>query len=71
VQVRAPAGTRLDLSELEARLLPLGAVRRNPYLLCFAAPEGELVVFEDGRAIVKGTDDAARARALYARYVGS
>jgi adenylyltransferase/sulfurtransferase len=71
VQVRAPAGTRLDLPELEARLRPLGPVSRNPYLLRFAAPEGELVVFEDGRAIVKGTGDAARARALYARYVGS
>lgn len=71
VQVRAPAGARLDLSELEARLRPLGLVSRNAYLLRLAAPEGELVVFEDGRAIVKGTDDLARARALYARYVGN
>ncbi len=71
VQVRAPAGTRLDLAELEERLRPLGSVSRNPYLLRFLAPEGELVVFEDGRAIVKGSDDPARARALYARYVGN
>jgi adenylyltransferase/sulfurtransferase len=30
----------------------------------------ELTVFPDGRAIIKGTDDLARARTLYARYVG-
>jgi adenylyltransferase/sulfurtransferase len=31
----------------------------------------ELVVFGDGRAIVKGVSDAAQARSVYARYVGS
>jgi len=31
----------------------------------------ELTVFADGRAIVKGTTDAGRARSIYARYVGS
>ena len=38
----------------------------------FRAPGTELVVFEDGRAIVKGVKRARRAaRSLYARYVGS
>ena len=37
----------------------------------FAAPEAELVVFRDGRAIVKGVRDTAQARSLYAKYVGS
>ena len=30
----------------------------------------ELTVFSDGRAIVKGTEEPARARSIYARYVG-
>jgi len=30
-----------------------------------------MAVFADGRAIVKGVADAARARALYAQYIGS
>jgi hypothetical protein len=30
----------------------------------------ELTVFRDGRAIVKGTTDLPRARAVYARFVG-
>ena len=31
----------------------------------------ELTVFEDGRAIVRGTEDAGRAKSIYSRYVGS
>jgi adenylyltransferase/sulfurtransferase len=71
VQVRPPAGTRIDLSALAARLSPLGEVKANEYLLRFTAEGRELAVFEDGRAIVKGVDDLAAARALYARYIGS
>jgi adenylyltransferase/sulfurtransferase len=71
VQVRAPRGTRIDLETLAARLSPAGRVTANDYLVRFAAPDGELVVFADGRAIVKGVKDASQARGLYAKYVGS
>jgi hypothetical protein len=30
----------------------------------------DLVVFGDGRAIVKGVKDAAEARSVFSRYVG-
>jgi adenylyltransferase/sulfurtransferase len=71
VQVRPEATARLDLSALAARLAPSGEVRANEYLVRFRAPEAELVVFEDGRAIVKGVSEPSRARSLYAKYVGS
>jgi adenylyltransferase/sulfurtransferase len=71
VQVRPDGGTRLDLRALADRLAPAGEVRANAYLVRFRAPEAELVVFEDGRAIVKGVSEPARARTLYAKYVGS
>lgn len=71
VHLRSAAGTRLDLTGLQQRLQGLGPIVRNPYLLRFQAPEAELVVFEDGRAIVKGVQDTARARALFSRYVGN
>jgi molybdopterin-synthase adenylyltransferase len=60
----------LDLQELRARLEPLGEVRANEFALRFAVDAYELTIFPDGRAIVKGTDDTAIARSLYARYVG-
>ena len=71
VQVRAPRGTRVDLRALAARLAPAGTVTANEHLVRFVGGDGELVVFADGRAIVKGVKDAAQARGLYAKYVGS
>lgn len=60
----------LDLSELRRSLEPLGEVRSNDYAVCFRCAPHEMTIFNDGRAIVKGTDDIALARSLYARYVG-
>jgi adenylyltransferase/sulfurtransferase len=71
VQVRPPRGAALDLEALAARLAALGRVQRNEHLLRFSGTEAELVVFRDGRAIVKGVQDPAEARSLYARYVGA
>ena len=60
----------LDLSALRQSLEPLGEVRANDYAVRFRCPPHEITVFNDGRAIVKGTDDVALARSLYARYIG-
>lgn len=70
VQIRPAAPAALDLGALAARLEAVGDVLFNEHLVRFRSPEGELVVFRDGRAIVKGARDAAAARGLYARYVG-
>ncbi len=61
----------VDLVEMEARLRPHGAVRRNEMLLRFERGEHTLTLFADGRAIIQGTSDVAVARSLYARFVGS
>ena len=71
VQVRPPRGTHIDLPELARRLAGVGQVRANEYLLRIDSDDAEIVVFSDGRAIVKGVSDAAQARTLYAKYVGS
>jgi len=63
-------GAAVDVHALAARLRGAGDVVANAHLVRFRAPEAELVVFADGRAIVKGTADPARARAVLARYVG-
>ena len=69
VQVHESERT-LDLAVLEQRLAPLGEVRANEFALRFAVPPYEMTIFPDGRAIVKGTADAAVARSLYAKYLG-
>jgi adenylyltransferase/sulfurtransferase len=71
VQVRVPRETRVDLPALAARLAGVGEVTENEYLVRFVSAEAELVVFADGRAIIKGVRDVTQARSVYARYVGS
>jgi adenylyltransferase/sulfurtransferase len=71
VQVHPGAGAGADLAALEVRLRATGAVLRNPFLVRAEIEGLTIAVFADGRAIVTGTDDPARARSLYDRYVGS
>jgi adenylyltransferase/sulfurtransferase len=71
VQVSPPRPTRLNLDALSERLRALGEVKANEYLLRFRAGDYELTVFQDARSIVRGTDDVATARSLYAKYVGT
>jgi adenylyltransferase/sulfurtransferase len=71
VQIAPPVATRIDLAALKSRLSSLADVKQNEYLVRFTADGREMTVFADGRAIIKGIDDIAAARSLYARYVGS
>ena len=62
----------LDLAALGARLGPsVESVRQNEFLLRFRVPPYEMTVFADGRAILKGSQDPAVARSLYARFIGA
>ncbi len=70
VQVTPRPALELDLGSLAERLSDVGLVSANEYLLRLEAEGAQLTVFSDGRTIVKGTSDPARARALFARYVG-
>lgn len=60
----------VDLAELAERLKPLATVRSNDFAVRASIDDLELTVFPDGRAIIKGTQDPAVARSVYARYVG-
>jgi adenylyltransferase/sulfurtransferase len=73
VQVSPQQRTSLVFEDLASKLKDVGEMRYNAYLLRFAPRDTayELTVFRDGRAIIKGTDDVAVARAVYSKYVGS
>jgi molybdopterin-synthase adenylyltransferase len=72
VQVRPGPNAHVDLGALAERLGASAEVRAvNEHLVRFVVPEAELVVFRDGRAIVKNVRDTAQARSLYAKYVGT
>lgn len=64
---------QLNLGELSRRVASAAAtdVRSNEFLLRFRVSPYDLTIFADGRAIIKGTQDAGVARSLYARFIGA
>lgn len=70
VQISPRGKFEVPLSELQARLENAGETRYNGLLLQFKVGEYEMVIFRDGRTIVRGTTDEALARSLYAKYLG-
>jgi adenylyltransferase/sulfurtransferase len=71
VQIATRRAEPLDFAELARRLQPAGEVRHNQFMLKFHTEGHEFTVFPDGRAIIKGTNDIARAKTLYAQFIGS
>jgi molybdopterin-synthase adenylyltransferase len=75
VQVsRGPASGKIDLDAMAQRWQNIGEVARTPWFLrCkLTEPAGiDLTLFPDGRLIVHGTTDNARAASIYARFVGN
>ena len=80
VQLAAPPGGAVDLETLAARWRRAAgeaAVRSNRFLCAVTVPflepggpPGEVTVFRDGRVIVTGTTDPARARQAAGEWVG-
>jgi adenylyltransferase/sulfurtransferase len=70
VQINPHGQVALDFASLRQRLEQVGHVSAKGLLIRFEADEGEMVIFPDGRGIVIGTTDQAKARTFYARYLG-
>jgi len=71
VQVPA-AGGGIDLGAVAERLATVAPVTSNPWIVRARVEPGiELAVFADGRAIVTGTREEAKARAIVSRYLGA
>lgn len=71
VQISAPKPTQINLEKLAEKLKNLTQVKQNEYLVRFEIDAFEVTVFQDARAIIKGTDDLTVARSVYAKYVGA
>lgn len=79
VQITPPTSTTVNLHSLGDKLRSQGTFVASDHVLrgvlvheqSDSAFPIELTVFNDGRTIVRGTTEAATARAIHARYVGS
>jgi molybdopterin/thiamine biosynthesis adenylyltransferase len=70
VQIWNAAAVGMPLAQIKERLSALGPVEGSEHMVRFPVGEQELVIFYDGRTIVRGTRDEKVAKALYAKYVG-
>lgn len=61
----------LDLAAMKRSMEIYGRVESNEFLIRCADPPYELTLFRDGRAIIKGTEEASVARSVYSRMVGA
>lgn len=71
IQISPAQPTRVNFATLAERLKRAGEVKFNEYLLRFKTGNFELTVFKDARSIIRGTDEVAIARSLYAKYIGT
>ncbi len=62
---------RVDFRAIADRIGAAARPQFNAYMLSFHVDTYDVTLFTDGRAIVKGTHDAAVARGVYAKYVGA
>ncbi len=70
VQLIPAVAGELDLAEVGKSLEAFGTVQSNEFLVKCHNPPYELTLFRDGRAIVKGTEEASVARSVYSKMVG-
>jgi molybdopterin/thiamine biosynthesis adenylyltransferase len=70
VQVIPATTGDINFEQLAKSMSAFGEVQFNDFLLRCSAPPYEVTVFRDGRAIVKGTEEAATARSVYSKMVG-
>jgi CspA family cold shock protein len=70
VQVLTRSWGRPNLPSAAERLRSFGQVHLASILVRLRAPPHEMTLFDDGRAIVKGTNDPNLARALLTKWLG-
>lgn len=70
VQISPSSETKLDLARMKKRLQEVGEVSDNGFFLQFKTGRHEIIIFPDGRTMIKGTTDEAVARSLLSKYVG-
>ncbi|MFZ4452963.1 ThiF family adenylyltransferase [Salibacterium aidingense] len=69
VQVRPGSKQFLSLPDLKNRY-QAQVKKENPHLLVLGLEDKRFVIFQDGRTIIHGENNKAKARALYQKYIG-
>jgi len=70
VQITPEDPVSVDFDETAGRWEKLGSVKRGKFTLDLDTGSFTIKLFADGRAIIHGTSDEAKARSVYSEYVG-
>ena len=70
VQIVPARPLRGGLDDLQKKLSKLGRTERIDGLLRFRTKTSEITIFPDGRTVVGGTSDIAKAKTIFSKYVG-
>lgn len=70
VQIVPDKAQEISLSQLSEKLRAVGQVEVKPGVLLFKSAEAELMIFQDGRAMVKGTNDPVKAKTILSKFIG-
>lgn len=70
IQITPRGNQTWDLEEWKERLQRVGHVEKNPFLIRFHIEGLKIVLFQDGRTLIQGTDDISLAKTVYAKYIG-
>jgi adenylyltransferase/sulfurtransferase len=71
VQVIDTNVNKISLNELSDKLSKSGRVSYNEFMLNFNTDDKEIIVFPNGRAIIRNTIDESEAKELYDKYIKS
>ena len=71
VQLIPAVKADLNFPELSKTIPASGDIQYNEFLLRCSSPPYEVTLFKDGRAIVRGTEEASLARSVYSRLIGT
>ncbi len=69
VQITPANHEDIDMKKLKKRSIDVKSM--GDKMIKITAGDYELNVFEDGRAIIKGTEDPKKAKSLYSQYIGN
>ena len=70
LQITPAQPVTVDFADLAAKLAPAGQVTYNQYSLAFSDGAYEIMLFGDGRALIKNAPDENKARSIYTEYLG-
>jgi len=70
IQIVPPKPVKADFDALAEKLQKAGSVRHNGFTLTFSDGKHEIILFQDGRAMIKNAIDENNAKSIYTEHIG-